>query len=92
MGNGNLTMMITGQVADFDTWKAGYDGGADLRAQAGVTAAKAYRSAENPNEITVFHEFANREAMEAFGKNAAFQEAIKRSGVLSMQVKEVEAL
>jgi hypothetical protein len=45
-------------------------------------AAAVYQAADNPNDVTVTHEFATVEAAQAFGKLEELRSAMRTAGVL----------
>ncbi|TAV82377.1 cyclase (plasmid) [Rhizobium leguminosarum] len=56
--------------------------GHDLQKANGVTAQAVYRAIDNPNDITVTHEFATLEAAQAFSKLDELKTAMRTGGVL----------
>jgi len=52
-----------------------------LQKQLGVTAQAVYRSAEDPNDVTVTHEFASLEAAQQLMANPELQADMKLAGV-----------
>ena len=47
----------------------------------GVTALAVYQATDNPNDITITHEFASVEAAQAFAKSAELKSAMQNAGV-----------
>jgi quinol monooxygenase YgiN len=47
----------------------------------GVTAQAVYRAVDNPNDITITHEFASIEAAQAFAKSVELKSAMQNAGV-----------
>jgi hypothetical protein len=58
-------MFVRHAVSDYKTWRKAYDDFAPVQKAKGVTAEAVYRAVENPNDITVIHEFATTEAAQA---------------------------
>jgi len=54
------------EVNDFDTWKKNYDGSAEYIKGLGVIADSVHRDLDNPNMVTVYHQFADVATAEAF--------------------------
>ena len=48
----------------------------------GLTAESVYRAADDPNDVTVTHEFASLEAAQAFGASDALHAAMGSAGVV----------
>ncbi len=47
------TIFVRHDVADFDTWKPGYDEHGAVRRDYGLSDAGLYRDDENPNSVTI---------------------------------------
>lgn len=70
------------RVADYDAWKAVYDGVTDMQRAGGVLDHAVLRSADDPNMVVVVHTFATQEAARAFfGENPDLKEAMGSAGV-----------
>jgi hypothetical protein len=52
------------------------------RGAKGVKAQSVYQAADNPNDITVTHDFANLEAAQAFAKSDELKTAMHGAGVV----------
>ena len=76
------TMFIRHTVSDYKAWRKVYDEVAPVRKTGGVTAQAVYQSADNPNEITVTHDFGSVEAAQAFVKSDELKKAMQRAGVV----------
>ena len=48
----------------------------------GVTAQAVYQAVDNPNDITVTHEFSTVEAAQAFVKSEELKQAMQNAGVV----------
>ena len=77
------TLFVRHTVADYDGWRRIFDGFADTQNAMGVTAKAVYRGADDPNEITVTHDFATVEAARAFAGSPELKEAMHDAGVTS---------
>ena len=75
------TMFVRHTVSDYKTWRKAYDDFAPVQKAKGVTAEAVYRAVENPNDITVTHEFATIEAAQAFAQSAELKNAMQNAGV-----------
>ena len=76
------TMFIRHTVSDYKAWRKVYDDVSHVQKAGGVTAQAVYQSADNPNEITVTHEFGSVEAAQAFAKSDELKKAMQRAGVV----------
>jgi hypothetical protein len=75
------TMFVRHTVSDYKTWRKAYDDFAPVQKAKGVTAEAVYRAVENPNDITVTHEFATIETAQAFAESAELKKAMQNAGV-----------
>ncbi|HYM15096.1 MAG TPA: cyclase [Dehalococcoidia bacterium] len=76
------TMFVRHQVADFAKWKQAYDAFNPRRSELGVKAHAIYRAADDPNDVTVTHEFAALEAAKSFASSEDLHGAMGRAGVV----------
>ena len=76
------TMFIHHQVADYSAWRRTYDTFQPTARTLGVQAAAVYQGADDPNDITVTHDFASVAAAQAFAGSAELQAAMHDAGVV----------
>jgi hypothetical protein len=76
------TLFVRHEVSDYATWRKTYDAFAAVQAANGVLAGAVYQAADNPNDVTVTHEFATLEAAHAFGRLEELRTAMRTGGVL----------
>ena len=77
-----VTMFVRHTVSDYKTWRKIYDDFAPIQKANGVEAQAVYQAADNPNDITVTHNFATREAAQAFVKSDELKKAMQKAGVV----------
>src|SRR5260221_10831477 len=53
----DVRMYIRHEVNDYTTWRKSYDAFNAERKRMGVAGAAVYRSVDNPNDVTVTHDF-----------------------------------
>jgi hypothetical protein len=75
------TLFVRHEVSDYATWRKVYDAFAPVQKANGVMAEAVYQAADNPNDVTVTHEFATLEAAQAFGKLEELRSAMRTGGV-----------
>jgi hypothetical protein len=75
------SLFVRHQVADFAQWKAAYDAFRPTQQALGVTAEAVYRSPEDPNDVTVTHDFATLDAARAFVESQDLRSAMEQAGV-----------
>jgi quinol monooxygenase YgiN len=68
-------------VTDYAAWRKAYDDFDAERAGMGVTAHAVYQSVDDPNDITVCHEFASEEQAKAFASSPRLREVMEQAGV-----------
>jgi hypothetical protein len=76
----NLT--IHHKVADYATWRAGYDAHEKSRTSAGITNGRAFRSAEDPNDVVVLLDVADVAKARAWLGSDDLKAAMQKSGVV----------
>ncbi len=75
------TMFVRHTVSNYNTWRKVYDDFASFQKASGVTAQAVYQAADNPNDITVTHEFDTAEAAQAFVRSDELKKAMQSAGV-----------
>ena len=76
------TMFVRHTVSDYKTWRKAYDEFASVQKTKGVAAQSVYQAADNPNDITVTHEFASVEAAQSFAKSTELKNAMQKAGII----------
>ena len=76
------TMFVRHTVSDYKVWRKAYDDFAPVQKAKGVTAQAVYRADDNPNDITVTHEFASIAAAQAFAASSELKNAMQGAGVV----------
>ncbi len=76
-----VRLFVRHPVADFGKWFDGYKRYADMRANNGVKADAVYQAVDDPNDLTVWHDFATAEAVQAFLANPELKSAMEELGV-----------
>ena len=76
-----IRLFVRHSVADFSTWKQAYDDFASERDGMGVTGDGVFQSADNPNDVTVHHDFESIENARAFMESPRLREVMEAAGV-----------
>lgn len=76
-----VRLFVRHTVGDYDVWKKGYDGFDAKRRALGVTDQAVFRSLDDPNDVTVWHDFATRGEADSFMKSAELRTAMQDAGV-----------
>jgi hypothetical protein len=75
------TLFVRHQVDDYATWRRVYDGFGPTQKKLGVESDTVYQAVDNPNDVTVTHEFASLEAAQAFAGSPDLRAAMHDAGV-----------
>ena len=75
------TMFVRHTVSNYAAWRKAYDDFAPVQKAKGVTAEAVYQAADNPNDVTVTHDFATLEAARAFAGSEDLKKAMQQAGV-----------
>lgn len=76
-----ITMFVRHEVSNYDGWKRVYDEFAPVRKEKGVTSASVYRGTNDPNNITVLHQFRDLKAATSFAESKELKSAMANAGV-----------
>ncbi len=68
-------------VNDYATWRVAYDDFDATRTEMGVTGHAVYQSVDDPNDVTLWHDFDTRDAAEAFISSDQLKSAMQDAGV-----------
>ncbi len=74
-------LFVRHEVTDYGVWRKVYNDFGKTRRKLGVTAQAVYRSAENPNDVTVTHDFKSLEQAKAFIASPDLKAAMDKAGV-----------
>ena len=76
-----VRMFARHSVTDFATWKQSYDDFDAERKGMGVVGDAVYQAADDPNNVTVWHDFETLEAAQSFMDSARLREVMEQAGV-----------
>ena len=77
------TVIIRHRVADFDTWRAGYDQHAAARAAHGLSGESIHRDLDDASMVTVLATASDVDKVRAFFADPGLREAMGKAGVVS---------
>ena len=78
-----VRLFIRHDVADYGTWREGYDAFDEKRRGMGVTGDAVYQAVGNPNDVTVTHDFESEDAAQALVSSSELKGAMENAGVVS---------
>lgn len=76
-----VRMFVRHPVANFDAWKQAYDEFDPERSEMGVVGDGVYQSTEDPNDVTVWHDFESLETARSFAESDRLREVMAEAGV-----------
>jgi ABC-type sugar transport system substrate-binding protein len=77
----DVRMFIRHEVADYGAWRKAYDAFAPTQKKLGVIYEAVYQSTDNPNDVTVIHDFHSVDKAKAFAASAELKGAMEKAGV-----------
>jgi hypothetical protein len=75
------TLFIRHQVTDYSAWRRVYDEFAPTQKALGVKAEAVYQAADDPNDLTVTHDFATLAIAKAFSASPELRATMHGAGV-----------
>ena len=76
-----VRLFVRHNVSDYVTWRQHYDAFDAERRGMGVVAEAVYCATDNPNDVTITHDFETIEAAHAFGAAPRLREVMTAAGV-----------
>ena len=80
-GAAGVRMFVRHEVADYGAWRKAYDAFRTTQHEMGVTAQAVYQATDNPNDVTVTHDFKTEAEARAFGASDKLKTAMQNAGV-----------
>lgn len=77
-----VRLFIRHSVADYEAWKRRYDEFDEDRAGMGVLGHRVFRSSDDGNDVTVWHDFESPESANDFITSPRLREAMGEAGVI----------
>jgi ABC-type sugar transport system substrate-binding protein len=77
----DVRMFVRHEVADYATWRKSYNAFASVQKKNGVIHQAVYQSADDPNDVTVIHDFHTLDAAKAFAALPELKAAMEKSGI-----------
>jgi quinol monooxygenase YgiN len=75
------TLFVRHAVSNYENWKRVYDEFGSVRQEKGVTGASVHRDANDPNLITITHQFKDLNAATVFADSEDLKSAMMKAGV-----------
>jgi hypothetical protein len=77
------TLLVHHKVQDYSAWRKIFDDDANRRKEYGSTGFQVFKSASDPNDLTVTIDYPSVESAKAFATSDALKEKMKNGGVIS---------
>jgi hypothetical protein len=75
-------MFVRHKVNDYAAWRKAYDNFEATRSGMGASGHEIFQTADNPNEITAWHDFDSLEKAQAFAGSSELRETMGSAGVV----------
>jgi hypothetical protein len=76
-----VRLFVRHNVEDYQAWRRGYDEFDPVRRPMGVTDDAVFQSIDDPNDVTVWHDFDTAELAQAFVTSDELRNAMQDAGV-----------
>ena len=77
----DVRLFVRHEVTDYATWRKAYGTFIPVQKQHGVISQAVYQSADDPNDVTVIHDFHTLDEARAFVALPELKAAMEKSGV-----------
>jgi hypothetical protein len=76
-----VRMFVRHEVADYASWREAYNSIEQDRKSMGVTDHAVYRSIDDQNNVTAWHDFASQDEAQSFASSTVLRDTMQRAGV-----------
>ena len=76
-----IRLFVRHKVADYKAWRKVYDAFDAERKPMGVTGHAVFQSADDPNDVTAWHDFESLEKAKTFSTSEKLKNAMGKAGV-----------
>ena len=76
-----VRMFVHHSVDNYRAWRWAYDAFHAERKEMGVIGDAVFQAVDNPNDVTVYHDFKTRRRAENFASSKRLKEVMKGAGV-----------
>jgi hypothetical protein len=77
----DVRMFVRHEVADYGVWRKAFDSFAPMQKKQGIIYKAVYQSTDDPNDVTVIHDFHSLEKAKAFAASPELKAAMEKAGV-----------
>jgi hypothetical protein len=76
-----IRMFVRHNVKDYGAWRKVYDEFDAERRQMGVTSHAVFQAIDNPNDVTLWHDFDTPGKAMEFAESDKFRDAMQKAGI-----------
>jgi hypothetical protein len=76
-----VRLFVRHNVEDYEAWRGVYDEFDAQRRPMGVKGDAVFQSVDDPNDVTIWHDFDSGDAARAFVSSQELRDAMQRAGV-----------
>jgi hypothetical protein len=76
-----VRLFVRVSVADYESWRQVYDQFYAERVDMGVMGDAAFQLVDDPNDVTVWHDFETAQVARVFASSEALRNVMQRAGV-----------
>jgi hypothetical protein len=76
-----VRLFVRHRVDDYEAWRRVYDEFDTQRRSMGVRGDAVFQSLDDPNDVTLWHDFDSAEAARSFVSSTDLRDAMQRAGV-----------
>ena len=76
------TLFVRHRVVDYAAWRRAYDDFGAVQKAKGVRSEAVYQAADDPNDVTITHDFASIREAQSFLASEELRQAVERAGVV----------
>jgi len=80
----NENLVVHLKVQDFDAWRASYSGLEKSRTSAGITNARVFRSADDPNDVVILQDVADEARARTWLVSDDMKALLQKGGVIGV--------
>ena len=77
-----IRVFVKHQVEDFAEWKRVYDAFDETRTEMGVTDDAVFQATDDPDDVTVWHDFDDMDAAGSFMESQELRSTMEEAGVV----------
>jgi quinol monooxygenase YgiN len=77
----DVRMFVRHEVTDYGAWRKVFDSFAPMQKKMGVIYKAVYQSTDDPNDVTVVHDFRSLDKAKAFAASPDLKAAMEKSGL-----------